>query len=152
MSAELHVQQPPAGLSRKERKAWFAAEGARLANLREAARDPLLASFRPPVAPRQLGRAGRRAWREAERDNRSQRLREAFAAEAASGESDRYVGALVLMAAVLVIVGLRVFVFGGSDDPPPTGPAPVAVTPTASFYPTVPTTAPSAAPRSWPGE
>jgi len=151
MSAELHVQQPPAGLSRKERKAWFAAEGARLANLREAAGDPLLASFRPPVAPRQLGRAGRRAWREAERDNRSQRLREAFAAEAASGESDRYVGAVALMGVVLIVVVLRVFGFGGSDDPAPVGPAPVALTPTASYYPPAPTT-PSAAPQTWPGE
>ena len=147
-----HVQQPPAGLSRKERKAWREAEGERLANLRPVTGDPLLASLRPPVAPRRLGRAGRKAWRDTERENRSGRLREAVAAQAASGESDRYVGALVLMAAVVVIVLLRLFVVGGSEEPTaPTGPARIVVTPTLRYDPTAPAV-PSTAPRTWAGE
>jgi len=147
-----HVQPPPAGISRKERTAWREAEGERLANLRPETGDPLLASLRPPVAPRRLGRAGRKAWRDTERENRSGRLREAVAAEAASGESDRYVGALVLMAAVVVIVLLRLFVFGGSQEPTaPKGPAQIVLTPTPQYDPTAPTL-PSTAPHTWAGE
>lgn len=144
------VRQPPPGLTRQERRAWREAEGVRLANLRSADGHPVLASLQLPVAPRQLGRAGRRAWRETERDNRSQRLRAAVAAEAASGESDRYVGALVLMAAVLIIVGLRVLL-GGPDDGAPTAPAPASVTSTPRYHGTAPTM-PSAAPHTWAGE
>ena len=146
------ARQPPAGLSRKERKAWREAEGERLANLRPATGDPLLASLRPPVAPRRLGRAGRKAWRDTERENRSHRLRQAVAAEAASGESDRYVGALVLMAAVAVIVLLRLFVFGGSVEPAPTAPkGPIVATQPPRFDPTAPTL-PSTALHTWAGE
>ena len=152
------ARQPPAGLSRKERRAWREAEGERLASLRPVTGDPLLASLRPPVAPRRLGRAGRKAWRDTERENRSHRLRQAVAAEAASGESDRYVGALVLMAAVLVIVLLRLFVFGGGSPEPtqsPTGPAQIVVTPTVTPTPRYDPSAPalpSTAPHTWAGE
>ena len=60
-------------------------------------------------------------------------------AAAAGGESDRYVGALVLMVLIGIVIGLRIIFFSGSDDQPAPVPSPP---PAVTYHATTPTSAP----------
>lgn len=121
----LRVRKPPPGLDKDERRDWREEEAQRIADLQDQARTGGFRAVKASAPPKGLGRAGRQAWREADRENRSRRLQ----AESASSESDRYVGALVLMVAVGLVIGLRVLFSGGSDGPvPPPAPGATAVT------------------------
>ena len=131
----LRVRRPPPGLDKDERKGWMEQEAQRIADLQDQARSGGFRAVRATAPPKGLGRAGRQVWREADRENRSRRLD----AEAASSESDRYVGAMVLMVIIGVVIALRVVFSGGSDEPPP-APTPV---PNVTIQITTPTTAAS---------
>jgi len=131
----LQVRKPPEGLSRAERRVWRETEAVRVAEVRDQARTGGIRSVLATAPPKGLGRSGRRVWREADRENRSRRLD----AEAARSESDRYVGAMVLMVIIGVVIALRVVFSGGSDEPPP-APTPV---PNVTIQITTPTTAAS---------
>jgi hypothetical protein len=107
------VRRPAAGLTRAERRDWCEEEAARLADLEAKSRP---AGFRSVVAatpPRGLGRAGRRVWRQADRQARARLVEE----EAARTESDRYVGAMILLTVICVVVLVRLILAGGSDSP-----------------------------------
>jgi hypothetical protein len=130
----LEVRKPPEGLTRAERRVWQEAEAVRVADVRDQSRTGGIRSVLATTPPKGLGRSGRRAWREADRDNRSRRMQ----AEAAGSESDRYVGAMVLMVIIGVVIALRVVFSGGSDEPSPAPSSPPVVT-----YQATPTAAPS---------
>ena len=118
----LRVRRPPPGLDKDERKGWMEQEAQRIADLQDQARTGGFRAVRATAPPKGLGRAGRQVWREADRENRSRRLD----AEAAGSESDRYVGAMVLMVIIGVVIALRVLFSPGDpvpqsiDPPPPT--------------------------------
>ena len=115
----LRVRKPPPGLDKDERRDWREEEAQRIADLQDQARTGGFRAVRATAPPRGLGRSGRRVWREADRDNRSRRMH----AEAAGSESDRYVGALVLMVIIAVVIALRVVFSGGGEPAPAPAPA-----------------------------
>jgi hypothetical protein len=127
----LLVRKPPPGLTKDERRDFREDEARRIADLQDQARTGGFRAVRATAPPKGLGRAGRQAWREADRDNRSRRVQ----AEASGSESDRYVGAMVLMVFIGVVIAMRVLFSDNSDEPtpPPTSPAAVTyqATPTA---------------------
>jgi len=131
----LEVRKPPAGLSRAERRVWRETEAVRVSDVRERSRTGGIRSVLASAPPKGLGRAGRRVWRQTDRDNRTKRME----AEAAGNESDRYVGALVLMVILGVVIGLRVMVSGGGDQPAPAPSSPPVVT----TYHATPTSTPA---------
>ena len=121
----LRVRKPPRGLDRDERRDWLEEEAQRIADLQDQIRAGGFRAVKASAPPKGLGRAGRRAWREADRDNRSRRMQ----AESASSESDRYVGALVLMVVLAIVVTWRVLAAGSAPDAAqPSGSAPPPVT------------------------
>ena len=130
----LEVRKPPEGLTRAERRMWRETEAVRLAEVRDQARTGGIRSVLATAPPKGLGRSGRRVWREADRDNRSRRMQ----ADVAGGESDRYVGAMVLTAVIGVVIAMRVLFSGGNDQPTPPPSSPPAIT-----YQATPTTAPT---------
>ena len=118
----LRVSKPPPGLTKDERRDFREEEAQRIADLQDQARTGGFRAVKATAPPKGLGRSGRQAWREADRENRSRRL----ATEAASSASDRYVGAMVLMVIIGVVIALRVLFSPGDpvpqsiDPPPPT--------------------------------
>ena len=128
----LQVRKPPEGLSRAERRVWRETEAVRVAEVRDQARTGGIRSVLATAPPKGLGRSGRRVWREADRENRSRRLD----AEAASSESDRYVGAMVLMVIIGVVIALRVMFSGGDEATPQPSTSPPAVTYQVTVTPT----------------
>jgi len=133
----LRVRRPPPGLDKDERRGWMEQEAQRIADLQDQARSGGFRAVRATAPPKGLGRAGRQVWREADRENRSRRLD----AEAAGSESDRYVGAMVLMVIIGVVIALRVVFSGGGDELPPASPS----TPPVVTYQTAPTVPPTQA-------
>ena len=115
----LRVRKPPPGLDKDERRDWREEEAQRIAALQDQARTGGFRAVRATAPPRGLGRSGRRVWREADRENRSRRMH----AEAASSESDRYVGAMVLMVIIAVVIALRLVFSGGGEPAPAPAPA-----------------------------
>ena len=132
----LRVRQPPAGLSRAERRVWREDEAVRISALSREGRAVVAAT-----PPRGLGRAGRRVWRQSDRANRAAALQ----VEEARTESDRYVGALVLLVLLAAVVVWRVLAAGSAPDAAPAPAAPSPVTYQAAPTPT--TTAAAAGPR-----
>lgn len=132
----LRVRQPPAGLSRAERRVWREDEAARISALSCEGRAVVAAT-----PPRGLGRAGRRVWRQSDRANRAAALQ----VEEARTESDRYVGALVLLVLLAAVVVWRVLAGGSAPDAAPAPAAPSPVTYQAAPTPT--TTGAAAGPR-----
>ena len=127
----LRVRRPQPGLDKDERRGWMEQEAQRIADLQDQARTGGFRAVRATAPPKGLGRAGRQVWREADRENRSRRMH----AEAASSESDRYVGALVLMVIIAVVIALRLVFSGGAGEPTP-APAPaVSATPVVTTPP-----------------
>jgi len=128
----LRVRRPPPGLDKDERKGWMEQEAQRIADLQDQARTGGFRAVRATAPPKGLGRAGRQVWREADRENRSRRLD----AEAAGSESDRYVGAMVLMVVIGVVIAMRVLFSGGDEATPQPSTSPPAVTYQVTVTPT----------------
>ena len=120
----LRVRKPPPGLTKDERRDFREEEAQRIADLQDQARTGGFRAVKTTAPPKGLGRSGRQAWREADRENRSRRL----ATEAASSASDRYVGAMVLMVIIGVVIALRVMFSGGDEATPQPSTSPPAVT------------------------
>jgi len=132
----LRVRRPPTGLTRAERRDWREQEAQRLADLRAQVPAAGLRGVLATRPPHALGRAGRRVWREADRESRSRLVR----AEAERTESDRYVGTMMVLAAVAVVIVLRLVVFTSADPAPPPAPPPSV---NVSFVTTAPAQAPA---------
>lgn len=127
MPDEMQVRIPPPGLTKAERRDWSTSEALRIAALQQQS----LTGFRavraiPP--PHGLGGAGRRAWRAADKERRSEHVK----TEATRSEADRALGAVVLMVLVGIVIALRVLLGGGDPVPAPTAPAAVQ-TPASSI-------------------
>jgi hypothetical protein len=133
----LQVRQPPAGLTRAERRAWREDEAVRISELSCEGRAVVAAT-----PPRGLGRAGRRVWRKSDRANRAAALH----VEAARTESDRYVGALVLLVLLAAVAAWRVLAAGSAPEAAPAPRAPSPVTYQAAPTPTT-TAAAAGGPR-----
>ena len=125
----LQVRKPPPGLTRAERRDWREQEALRLAELQAQTDTSGLRALMATTPPRGLGRAGRRVWRDADRQGRSRRIQE----ESARTESDRYVGAMMVLAAIAIVIVLRLIFSGGSPDPAP-GPAPTTAAPAVTSH------------------
>ena len=120
----LRVRKPPPGLTKDERRDFREEEAQRIADLQDQARTGGFRAVKATAPPKGLGRSGRQAWREADRENRSRRVQ----AEAAGSASDRYVGAMVLMVIIGVVIALRVMFSGGDEATPQPSTSPPAVT------------------------
>ena len=125
----LQVRTSPAGLTRAERRDWREGEALRIAALQDERRDG--AGFRAVTAtapPRRLGRRGRAAWREADRENRAARMK----AEAARAEPDRAAGLLLVLVLAAAVVAAWHFLGPDADTTPPPAPTATQSTPIVS--------------------
>jgi len=125
-SNELLVRPPPSRMSRRDRRAWMAIEGDRIARVRDRRREEGLGfsdgfAHRPPRA---LGRSGRRAFRSADRVNRVQWWERRRARDA----DTRAVGVLILTLLLVAYIAFRL-IWGGDDAPAPSGASAVSTSP-----------------------
>jgi hypothetical protein len=103
----LQPQFPPVGLSREERRDWEIREGQRIAWEQDQRTPPgwrVLLSTEPSG----LSRAGRKAWRKADRANRERRVSQ----EAAQEQDNRAAGAFVLL--LIVAAGVAAYIVFGT--------------------------------------
>ena len=141
-SSALRLRPPPPGLSRADRRQWRRLEVGRVQRDSEAAARAAAAGrtgwrqgfIEQP--PRGIGRTGRRAWLQAEREStrqfwRSRRASTADLPERAAG---------VLVVAVVLGIGLLVLALTSGRDDAPSAPAAAAVT---AALPSAVTTSPT---------